>query len=192
MTIQELFIGSNEMEEKVVAQIGESQWGLMMPQKITREPMTVAEVVRFHIWDDAWIPDGLAGKTLEEIGDVHGHLLNLTNGELRENFTAYTLAAIDAVRNLNDLGRMVHLSYGDFPAGAYLQHNVSVRAFWSYDIAKLISADTSMGDDFVQALLDEFSPVAEDYRQLGLFPPAIKVASGAGAQARLLAMVGRE
>jgi hypothetical protein len=36
--------------------------------------MTVEQVVRFHIWDYAWIPDGLAGKTLEEIGDAHAYI----------------------------------------------------------------------------------------------------------------------
>jgi hypothetical protein len=67
-----------------------------------------------------------------------------------------------------------------------------VRAFWSYDLAKVIGAGITMDADLVQALLDEFNPVAEGYRQSGLFPPAIQETSGASAQAKLLAMVGRE
>ncbi len=192
MTIKELYITSNETEHRVIAQIADDQWGLMMPEKITRQPMTLQEVVRYHIWDDAWIPDVLAGKTKEEVGDVHEHLLTLTSKELRSNFTKYNQRAIAAVRDLSDLNRTVHLSYGDFPAGEYLQHNISVRAFWSYDIAKLIGADTTMADDFVQALMNEFSPVVAGYRQRGLFPPAIEVASTASPQTKLLAMVGRE
>lgn len=192
MTIQELFIMSNEAEQKVVAQIADNQWNLTMPEKITREPMTLLEVVRYHIWDDAWIPDVLAGKTKEEVGDVHEHLLKLTTKELQTNFRAYNQRAIAAVRDLSDLGRTVHLSYGDFPAREYLQHNISVRAFWLYDIAKLIGANTTMADNFVQALIDEFSPVVAGYRQRDLFPPAIEVASSASPQTKLLAMVGRE
>ncbi|SRR5258708_9432235 len=192
MTIQELFIMSNEAEQKVVAQIADNQWNLTMPEKITREPMTLLEVVRYHIWDDAWIPDVLAGKTKEEVGDVHEHLLKLTTKELQTNFRAYNQRAIAAVRDLSDLGRTVHLSYGDFPAREYLQHNISVRAFWSYDIAKLIGANTTMADNFVQALIDEFSPVVAGYRQRDLFPSAIEVANSASPQIKLLAMVGRE
>jgi len=192
MTIKELYITSNETEQKVIEQIADDQWGLMMPEKITRQPMTLQEVVRYHIWDDAWIPDVLAGKTKEEVGDVHEHLLTLISKELRSNFTTYNQRAIAAVRDLSDLNRTVHLSYGDFPAREYLQHNISVRAFWSYDIAKLIGADTTMADDFVQALMDEFSPVVAGYRQRGLFRPATEVASAASPQAKLLAMVGRE
>jgi hypothetical protein len=192
MTIKELYILANEAEQKVVAQIADDQWDLVMPQKITHEPMTLQEVVRYHVWDDAWIPDILAGKTKEEVGDVHEHLLILTTKELQANFATYNQGAITAVRGLSDLERTVHLSYGDFPAREYLQHNVSVRAFWSYDIAKLIGADTTMADDFVQALMDEFSPVVEGYRRMGLFPPAIAVANDASPQIKLLAMVGRE
>ena len=192
MTIKELYIASNKTEQKVVAHIADDQWSLVMPEKITHEPMTLQEVVRYHIWDDAWIPDVLAGKAKEEVGDAHEHLLKLTTNELQSNFSRYNQRAIAAVQGLNDLDRIVHLSYGDFLAREYLQHNVSVRAFWSYDIAKLIGADTAMADDFVQALMDEFSSVVEGYRQRGLFPPAIEVSDDASPQTKLLAMVGRK
>jgi hypothetical protein len=192
MTIKKLYLKANEAEQKVVAHIANDQWSLAMPQKITHEPMTLQDVVRFHVWDDAWIPDILAGKTKEEVGDVHEHLLKISTEELQTHFVTYNQRAIAAVRDLSDLDRIVHLSYGDFPAREYLQHNVSVRAFWPYDIAKLIGADTAMADDFVHALMDEFSPVIEGYRQMGLFPPAIEVASDASPQTKLLAMVGRE
>ncbi len=191
MNIKELYVKANEAEQKVVAHIADDQWNLVMPQNITHEPMTLEEVVRYHIWDDAWIPDVLAGKTKAEVGDIHDHLLKLPTGELKTHFATYNQLAITAVRDLSDLNRLVHLSYGDYPAREYLQHNVSVRAFWSYDMAKLIGADTTMTDDYIQALMDEFSPVVEGYRQMGLFPPPIAVTSDASAQTKLLAMVGR-
>lgn len=192
MTMKDVYIQANEAEQKVVAHIADDQWSLAMPQNVTHEAMTLQDVVRYHIWDDAWIPDVLAGKTKEEVGDVHDHLLKLPTQELQTNFTTHNQRAIAAVRNLSDLDRIVHLSYGEYPAREYLQHNVSVRAFWSYDMAKLIGAETTMADDYVQALMREFSPVIEGYRQMGLFPPPIAVASDASPQMKLLAMVGRE
>ncbi len=191
MTIKELFISSNETEQEVVEQIGDDQWDLRMPEGITLTPMSLTQAVRYHVWDSAWIPDGLAGKTVAEVGDSHDHLLNLASRELKSNFARYTDRAIDAVRKLHDLGRTVHLTYGDFPAQEYLQHNVSVRAFWSYDIAKLIGVSFTMIDDLVQGLMEEFSPVVERYRQMGQFPPPVEVGSDASPQTRLLAMVGR-
>src|SRR6266699_7116375 len=140
MTIKELFIMSNETEQKVVEQIADHQWELMMPEKITRTPMSLMEVVRYHVWDSAWIPDGLAGNTIEEVGDSHQHLLKLTSEELKSNFARYNQRAIAAVRGFHDLHRIVHLTYGAFPAREYLQQNVAARAFCSYDIDKLIDA----------------------------------------------------
>jgi hypothetical protein len=192
MTIKELFITSNETEQRIVEQIASDQWKLMMPEKITRSPMSILKVVRYHVWDSAWIPDGLAGKTIAEVGDKYEHLLKLTSNELKSNFAQYNQRAIDAVRGLTDLDRTVHLTYGDYPAREYLQHNVSIRPFWSYDIAKLIGADFTMADDFAQALAEEFSPVVESYRKMGHFPPATEVPSNASPQTKLLAMVGRD
>ena len=192
MTIKELSVASNEAEQKIVNQIADDQWELMMPEKITHRPMSLMEVVRYHMWDSAWIPDGLAGKTLEEVGDKYEHLLQLTSKELKSNFATYNQRAIAAVRNLKDVERIVHLSYGDFPARAYLQQNVAARMFWAYDIAKLIGVDFVLADDVVQALMEEFAPVVQNYQQLGLFPPEVKVAADASPQTKLLAMVGRD
>lgn len=189
MTVQELFIMSNEALQKVVSQITDDQWALDMPKGSSRKPTTLKEAVQYHTYDDAWVPDVLAGKTKEEVGDAYEFLLSAD--DVQKNYDEYNQRANAAVRDCNDLDRVVHLSYGDFPIREYLQHIISFRAFRVYDIAKLIGADTTMDDDFVQALSDEFSPVIEGYRQMGVFPPAIDVADDASPQVKLLAMVGR-
>ena len=191
MTIEELFVASNEIEQEVVERIADDQWRLMLPEAVTRRPMDLFEAVRYHVWDSAWIPDGLAGMTLEEVGDRYAPLLKLASEELKSNFARYSQRAIAAVRDLTDLDRVVHLTYGDFPAREYLQHNVSVRAFWSYDIAKVIGVDFALADDVAQALLEEFGPVVEGYRKMGLFPPEVQAPRDATPTAKLLAMVGR-
>jgi uncharacterized protein (TIGR03086 family) len=190
MTIQELFIMSNEALQRVIAQISDDQWMLDMPKGSSRQPMTLKEAIQYHTYDDAWVPDVLEGKTKEEVGDKYESLRSAD--DVRKNYDEYSQRANEAVRNCSDLDRIVHLSYGDFPAREYIQHIISFRAFRSYDIARLIGADTTMADDFVQALLDEFSPVIEGYRQMGVFPPALEVADDASPQTKLLAMVGRE
>jgi hypothetical protein len=191
MTIQALFIKSNEALQKVVDQITDSQWSLALPVGMPNAgPNTLEGAIRRHTYDDAWVPDVLAGKTKQDVGDVYESLLNA--GDIQDNYRQHNARAIAAVRGFEDLDRTTHLSYGDFPAKDYLQHITSFRAFRSYDLAKLIGADTTMSADFVQALIDEYSPVIEGYRQMGVFPPAIEVADNATPQAKLLAMVGRE
>jgi uncharacterized protein (TIGR03086 family) len=190
MTIQELFIASNEALAGVVARITEPMWGLPMPKDTSSKPINLKQAVQYHTYDDAWVPDVLDGKTKEEVDDKYESLL--TNQDVQANYAKYNRLANQAVANFDDLNRVTHLSYGDFPARDYLQHIISFRAFRSYDIAKLIGADTKMPDELVQALIEEFSPVIEGYRKMGVFPPPIEVPDGSSPQVKLLAMVGRE
>jgi hypothetical protein len=54
MSIQELFIASNQALQKVVAQIADDQWDMPMPPGMSRKPGTLKEAVRWHTYDDAW------------------------------------------------------------------------------------------------------------------------------------------
>lgn len=189
MTIQELFIRSNEELGKVIDQISDDQWDITMPAGITSKPASLREAVNYHAYDDAWVPDVLAGKTKEEVGDKFEHVLTSSNP--KQEYAKYNAAAVEAVSNFEDLDKTVHLSYGEFSAREYLQHIISFRGFRVYDIAKLIGADTRMADDLVQGLWDELVPEIESYRQMGVFPPAIDAPEGADSQAKLLALVGR-
>lgn len=189
MTIQELFIASNLALLTSIKQIGADQWELDMPPGLSRRPTKLGDAVRYHAYDDAWVPDVLDGKTKEEVGDRYEGLL--ASPDILKEYEEYNARACDAVRNFDDLTRMTHLSYGDFPARDYLQHIISFRAFRAYDIAKMIGADTTMDPELVTALTDEFAPVIEEYRHMGVFPPALPVSQDADPQAKLLAMVGR-
>jgi hypothetical protein len=192
MTIQELFIRSNEALKKVIDQIKDEQWDLELPSRNANQSTTLHESINYHSYDDAWVPDVLAGKTKEEVGTKYDAIRTTPRAEVKTVYDKYNARAIAMVRSYTDLDKMVHLSYGDFPVKDYLQHIVSFRAFRGYDIAKLIGADTTLDPDFVDALLEEFTPVVENYRQMGVFPPAIEVARDASPQVRLMGMVGRE
>lgn len=189
MTIQELFIRSNQELQKVINQIKDDQWSIQMPEGLTTNPTTLRQAVAYHAYDDAWVPDILDGKTADQVGDRFEAILNLKDPT--HDFATYSALAIASVQGFTDLTKTTHLSYGDFPARDYLQHITSFRGLRVYDIAKLIGADTTMADDFVQGMWDEFSPIAEDYRQMGVFPAAIEVAENADLQTRFLALVGR-
>lgn len=189
MTIQELFVRSNQELLKVINQIGDDQWNIEMPEGLSSQPATLQQSVNYHAYDDAWVPDVLAGKTKQEVGNVYAAIL--TSSETKAQYAKYNAEAIDAVQNFKELDRVVHLSYGDFSARDYLQHIVSFRGLRVYDVAKLIGADTKMADDFVHGLWDEFTPVIETYRQMGVFPPAVEVSDDVDLQTKLLALAGR-
>lgn len=192
MTIQELFTRSNQELKKVINQITDSQWDVVMPAGTTSKPATLHESVNYHSYDDAWVPDVLEGMTKAEVGDQYEKILLTDKAYALNVYAEYNARAIERVRDYKDLDKVVHLSYGDFSAHDYLQHIISFRAFRCYDIAKLIGANTKLPDDLIQGLWDEFNPVIEDYRQMGVFPSAIEVPEDADLQTKLLALVGRE
>ncbi len=192
MTIQGLFIRSNEELKKVIDQITDEQWDAEMPPGTSSKPATLHKAVNYHAYDDAWVPDVLDGKTKVEVGDKYEAILTTNQADTISVYDRYNTLAVEKVRGYTDLDKIVHLSYGDFSAHDYLQHIISFRAFRSYDIATLIGIDTKMADDLVQALWQEFTPVIESYRQMGVFPPAIKVPEDSDLQTKLLALVGRK
>jgi hypothetical protein len=189
MTIQELFVRANEELAKVIMQIKDDQWDIQMPAGLTSKPATLKESVNYHTYDDAWVPDVLACKTKDEVGTKYDDLLQST--DTKADYAKHNAIAISAVRNFNELENIVHLSYGDFSANDYLQHIISFRGMRIYDISKLIGTDSKMADDLVEGLHAEFEPVIDNYRQMGIFPPAIAVADDADPQTKLMAMFGR-
>ena len=71
MTEQEVFILADRALNDVVAQIADDQWSMRMPPTFARresaEPPTLREILNYHAYDDAWVPDMLAGKTMDEV-----------------------------------------------------------------------------------------------------------------------------
>ena len=161
-----------------------------MPDSWTRKPgSTLREVINYHAYDDAWVPDVLAGKTMEQVG--HAHDGDLLGADPAARFAAIADAATAAVRAFDDLDMTVHLSYGDYPAREYLKHITYFRGLRAYDLARFIGADTTLPEPLVRGLWREIAPVAEEWRQLGVFGPAVPVAADAPLQDRLLGLVGR-
>jgi hypothetical protein len=191
MQIQELFIRSNEELRRGIDKIQDDQWGLDMPPNSSSQPTKLLKAVNYHAYDDAWVADVLAGKTKEEVGDKYDSLRGTDQSRAITTYDDHNARAIAAVRDFRDLDKPVHLSYGDFPAREYLQHIISFRGVRVYDIAKLIGTDTTMAEDLVKGLWDEFTPVIESYRQMGVFPPAVEAPEGANTQTKLLALFGR-
>jgi len=188
---KDVFILADHALKRVVDQIRDDQWDLRVPDAMTRKPgTTLRETINYHAYDDAWVPDVLAGKTIDEVGDAWtGDLLG---DHPKLNFASIVETAVLAVRGFDDLDQTVHLTYGDFPAREYLRHITSFRGLRAYDIAAFIGADTTLPDDLVRGLWDEIAPDAEEWRKLGVYGPAVPVPEDAPPQDRLLGLTGRQ
>ena len=190
-----VFVLADRALQKVVEQINDDQWGMLMPHWFPRSAaqsdVTLREVINYHAYDDSWVPDMLAGKTMVDAGKTRfdGDLLGLDPGAA---FAVIADVACAAAEGLDDLERTVHTSFGDYTAQQYLWQVTSFRGLRAHDIAKVIGVDATLSHELVQGLWEEIAPHAEEWRAIGVYGPAIEVAASATLQDRLLALTGRE
>lgn len=193
MDEKQIFILSEQAMANTVDQIGDQQFDLRPPewfQTSGNADVSLRDLLAYHAFDSAWVPDVLAGRTIAEVGDKYDG--DLLGSNPRASYRAYSERAAAAVEELTDLDTMVHLSYGDFPAREYLKHVTSFRGFRAYEIARRIGADTALPDDLVQGMWEEIEPDADTWRQMGVFGPAVEVPTDAPLQDRLLGLAGRD
>lgn len=195
MEEQQVFVLAEGAVKEVVRQIGKDQWEMALPAEFRRqgsdEVPTVRSVVNALAYDDAWVPDMLAGRTMEEVGkDAHsGDLLGEHPGP---SFDAIMERACAAARTLEDLERTVHCSFGDYSAREYFWQINSYRALRAYDLARALDLEVTLPEQLVQGVWDEVSPVAEEWRSYGVFPQAVPVPAGDPLLDRLLGLTGRQ
>ncbi|MGI9063209.1 MAG: hypothetical protein ACR2FQ_05260 [Pseudonocardiaceae bacterium] len=195
MTEPEVFVLADEALVRIVEQIRDNQWSMQLPSdfatSLRDHTPTLREVVNYHAYDDAWVPDMLAGRTMDEAGPgkFDGDLLGV---DPKASFAAIAREACAAARSLDDLDRTVHCSFGDFPAREYLWQINSFRGLRAHDIARVIGVEPDLPDELVQGLWDEISPHVEEWRAIGVFPAAVPVAEDAPLLDRLLGSTGRD
>jgi len=196
MTEPEVFVLADRTLQGVVEQIRDEQWDMVMPAEFATSgapdrPITLREVINYHAYDDAWVPDMLAGRTMDEVGQeaFKGDLLG---DDPKSSFAALVEKACAAAQGLTEPERTVHCSFGDFPAREYLWQVNSFRGLRAHDIARVIGADTRLPAALVQGLWDELAPHAEEWRAIGVFGPKVEVPDDAPLQDRLLGLTGRQ
>ncbi len=195
MTEADVFVLADRTLDRVVAQIAGDRWDVPVPPDFARAASdrvpSLREIVNYHAYDDAWVPDMLAGRTMDEVGRdaFKGDLLG---ADPKASFSALVDTACAAALALADLDRTVHCSFGDFPAREYFWQINSFRGLRAHDIARVIGVDPALPGDLVQGLWDELSPHAEQWRAIGVFPAAVPVPADAPLMDRLLGLTGRD
>lgn len=193
MSEQEVFVLADRALNDVVGRITDDQWDMVMPPEFLsagQESATLRDVVNAHAYDDAWVPDMLTGATMSSVGEdkFRGDLLG---DNPRANFAILTDTACDAVQDFTDLDLVVHTSFGDYPAREYLWQITSYRGLRAYDFAVLLGFDAELSDELVTGLWEQLAPVADDWREYGVFGPRVEVAEDAPLLDRLLGLTGR-
>jgi uncharacterized protein (TIGR03086 family) len=195
MNEPEVFVVADRTLLSVVKQIQDDQWHLPIPDWFARgssqQDVVLRDIIIYHAYDDAWVPDMLTGKTMAEAGAAKfdGDLLG---ADPKASYSAIVEKAVEAVSRFTDLDRTVHCSFGDFTAREYFWQINLFRGLRARDIARLIGVNDRLPDALVQGILDEVTPHAEEWRQIGVFGPQVMVPDDASLQDKLLALTGRQ
>lgn len=192
---EDVFVLADRALDDVVRQITGDQWAMTMPadfaMRRSGQVPTLREVINYHAYDDAWVPDMLAGRTMDEVGrdKFNGDLLG---ADPRTAFSRLVDAACAAASRLDDPTRTVHCSFGDFAAREYLWQVTSFRGLRAHDLSSVIGVEPQLSDDLVRGMWEQISPHAEEWRALGVFPAAVDVPQTAPLLDRLLGLTGRQ
>ncbi|MEO6944031.1 MAG: hypothetical protein ABI053_04890 [Lacisediminihabitans sp.] len=190
MKQKELFLQSDAALRSVIDQIRPEHLALAAPAGWSRaDNPTLRDILAYHAFDEAWVPDVLAGRTIDEVGDTYaGDLLGADDpiasyDRLNDLATAAVLAG-------DDPEATAHLSYGDYPMGEALEHMATYRAFQAWSIAKFIGLDYSLPPELVEGLWEIIMPNVETWRSMGVFGPEVAVPADADRETALLGKTG--
>jgi uncharacterized protein (TIGR03086 family) len=181
-----MFRGAVAEFDARVRQVGDDQWLAATPD----EGWTVRDLVNHVAGEDLWAPPLLAGSTIAEVGDrFEGDVLG---ADPKAAWAAASAAAVRAVEDDGALGRIVHLSFGDFPGSEYALQLFADHLIHAWDLARALGADERLDAELVASCATWFEPMEDAYRSAGVIAERPPVPGQADPQALLLAQFGRQ
>jgi hypothetical protein len=154
-------------------------------------PLPLHRVLAHAAYDEAWIPDMLAGRTMDEVGrDAY-------DGDLLGEDPPGSMARIAeraraAAARVTDRDAVVHCGYGDVPAWDYFWQLNVARTLAAHDIARHLGAESPVSEELARAMWEGTAPSADVWRSFGIYRAEVPVRDGASWRARYLALTGRE
>ena len=185
MDVPEMFRQAVTEFDARVRQVGDHQWRAATPD----EDWAVRDLVNHVVGEDLWAPLLLAGSTIAEVGDrFEGDVLG---AEPEAAWAAASAQAVRAVEENGAMGRIVHLSFGDFPGSEYALQLFADHLIHAWDLARAIGADERLDTGLVASCANWFEAMEDAYRSAGAIAARPPVPGHADAQTLLLARFGR-
>ncbi|MBI5161405.1 MAG: hypothetical protein HY996_08345 [Micrococcales bacterium] len=190
MDTAELFLASDAALRSVLDRLTPELLATPVPPEWSRvsDHPTMRDILWAHAYDEAWIPDVLAGKAIAD-GDPWLER-DLLGADPIASYDALHDTATAAVRAGVAPAAMFRFQYGDYPAAEGFAHLATYRGFQAWSIAHLLSLPFHLTPELIDGLNEHVVPEADTWRQWGVFPPAIESPADADPETRLLCAVG--
>jgi uncharacterized protein (TIGR03086 family) len=170
---------------RFVAGVGKDQWAAPTPC----EGWDVRTLVNHVVSGNYWAAELGSGRTIEEVGDrLDGDVLGDDPLKAFDDSAAQADAAFSAPGALD---APCAVSYGPVPGSVYAGHRFIDVLIHGWDVASATGQDTRLDPALVETCAEVVAPQAELLKGSGMFGSEPDLPSGAGAQDRLLAQLGR-
>lgn len=149
----------------------------------------VRALINHLVYEDKWVVPLLAGKTVAEVGDAYeGDLLG------SDPHHAWKQAADEARAAAQEPGateRTVHLSFGDFSGGDYLDQLTADHLIHGWDLAHATNGEVNLDPDLMDHVFAWAAPIEDSLKASGAFGEKVEPPDDADQQTKLLAVFGR-
>jgi hypothetical protein len=178
----------------VFGRISESVWDDVLPPVFDMpgadQPVPLRAAINHYAYDNAWVPDMLAGHTMDDVGRARydGDLLGADPGAALREISA---AATKAARQVTEPTMPVHCSYGDCPVDNYFWQLNIARTLAAHDVAGLIGVTDALTEELAEQMFLGTSPDADTWRSFGIYREPVPVHPGATWRQRYLGLTGR-
>jgi uncharacterized protein (TIGR03086 family) len=181
----ELFTRATQGFDERVRAVRPDQWSGPTPDT----EWDVRALVNHLVVEQLWVPETLAGKTVEEVGD------RFEGDHCGPDPVAQWEQALETARATfaepGAMERVVHLTGRDAPASVYCSEMTADATIHAWDLAKAIGADDRLDPELVQFSYELLEPMKDILAGTGMFDAPVPVPDDADPQTRLLALVGR-
>ncbi|GAA0945123.1 hypothetical protein [Pseudonocardia zijingensis] len=155
------------------------------------QPLPLRRVLAHFAYDEAWVPDMLAGRTMDEVGrDAYDG--DLLGDDVHGGITRISERARAAAAGVTDRDAVVHCGYGDVPAWDYFWQLNVARTLGAHDVARHLGVESPVSEELARAMWEGTEPAADMWREFGVYRKEVPVAEDASWRARYLALTGRE
>ena len=149
----------------------------------------VRTLINHLVYEDRWAVPLLAGKTIAEVGDAfEGDLVG------DDPHLAWKQASEEARAAAQEPGateRTVHLSFGDFSGGDYLDQLTADHLIHGWDLAQATDGETTLDPELMDHVSAWAVPIEDSLKASGAYGDKIEPPADADPQTKLLAVFGR-
>lgn len=187
----ELFVMAEQVLVEVVGRITGSQWDIVLPPLLDRmgatRPTPMRDAVTYYAYDDACVPDLLAGRTSDTVDGVP------LGAQPHAALAAIVEAACTAARKVDDGEAVVHADGRDLSARDYLLEMTITRSFLAHEIAMhLGSRACPLTEELARGLCEATGPAAARWRAAGFFREPMPLPADVSWRDRFLLTAGRD